>query len=446
MSKQILVIGAGRSSSALIDYLLKNAAAEEWFITVGDVSKQTVLAKTRQHPLSKAIAFNVDNAQQRESEIAKADMVVSLLPASMHYNVAKDCVHLKKHMATASYVSKEIGGLDAAARKSGLVLLNECGLDPGLDHMSAMKIIDHIKETGGTLTSFKSYCGGLVAPESNDNPWGYKFSWNPRNVVLAGQGTAQYVEDSKYKYIPYNRLFLQTDTIEIKGYGTFEGYANRDSLLYRTPYGLENIATLFRGTLRMKGYCRAWNAFVALGLTDDTYTISHSDNLTYCELIEAYLPKGKQPTKQKFAAFLQENVDSEVMQKLEWLGIFTDKQITLNNATPAQLLQQLLEEKWKLNTHDKDLVVMQHIFEFNDSKDQPKRIIADLVVKGEDQVNTAMAKTVGLPLAIAVKLILKNKLNTRGVIIPTLKELYEPILEELKSFQVVFNETLTDNS
>jgi saccharopine dehydrogenase-like NADP-dependent oxidoreductase len=438
--KNILVIGAGRSASSLIKYLLNNSVSENWKVTVADVSLDLVKQKIGDHLNARAIAFDINNDGQREEEIKNADIVISMLPAFMHLNVAKDCVRFKKHLATASYVSKEMMELDGEAKAAGVILMNEIGLDPGLDHASAMQVIDEIHAQGGQLISFKSYCGGLVAPEYNDNPWGYKFSWNPRNVVLAGQGTAQFIEKGKYKYIPYNRLFIQTETIEVDGHGKFEAYANRDSLSYRKLYGIEKIPTMLRGTLRMPGYCKAWNVLVALGLTDDTYRIEASNTLTYKQLLEAYLPEGKQTVKEKLVAFMGNNMDAETLSKIEWLELLEDRKIKLSNASPAQILQDLLEEKWMLKEHDKDMIVMQHQFEYLSKDQDVKKIISSLVVKGEDQVHTAMAKTVGLPLAITVKLILQGKISQRGVVIPTKKEIYYPVLNELKTFGIKFEE------
>lgn len=438
--KKILVIGAGRSTSSLISYLLKHSNRYNWHITVADVSMDLILSKTENHPNSTALVFDVNDAEQREKEIQSVDIVVSMLPAFMHSEVAKDCVRLKKHMATASYVSDTMRELDSDARKNGIVLLNECGLDPGIDHASAMKVIDEIKEKGGTIHSFRSYCGGLVAPESNDNPWGYKFSWNPRNVILAGQGTAQYLENGKLKFIPYNRLFTQTDTISIDGYGSFDAYANRDSIGYREPYGLQNIDTMLRGTLRMPGYCKAWNVFVKLGLTDDGYKIHGADQLTYTQLLEAFLPdKLKGSTKDKLIEFMRPEIDDDVVQKLEWLGLFSNLPIQLKEASPAQLLQNLLENKWLLKPNDKDMIVMQHQFEYTLNK-QIHTLHSSLVVKGDDAIHTAMAKTVGLPLAIIVKLLLTNQLQLSGVQIPTSKEIYQPLLKELEDLGIVFVE------
>lgn len=438
-AKNILIIGAGRSSSSLIKYLLDESFKYNWNVTVADMSFELAQQKVNNHPNGSAIQFDINNDSQRLAEITKSDIVVSMLPAFMHMSVANDCVKLKKHLVTASYVSKEMAALDLEAQKAGIVLLNEMGLDPGIDHMSAMQIIDQLKAEGAEITSFKSYCGGLVAPESNDNPWGYKFSWNPRNVILAGQGTAMYIENGKYKYIPYNRLFTQTETIEVEGHGKFDGYANRDSLSYRSAYGLENIATMLRGTLRMPGYCSAWNVFVKLGWTDDSYKIENSHKMTFAQLLDAFLPQSENSLKKRLADFMNLSEDSEEIKKVEWLEIFTGKKIKTENGTPAQILQELLEEKWLLKKEDKDMIVMQHLFEYQ-KQGKKYKITSSLVAKGEDQTYTAMAKTVGLPAAIAVKLILLNKLPIKGVKIPTEKIIYEPILEELKLFEINFIE------
>ena len=442
--KNILVIGAGRSASSMIKYLLDHSAKENWVVTVSDLSLEMVNRKTGNHPNARAIVLDINNEQQRREEIAKSDIVISMLPAFMHYHVAVDCVASKKHLVTASYVSKEIQELDAQASKAGIIFLNEMGLDPGIDHMSAMQIIDQVKKDGGEILSFKSYCGGLIAPESNDNPWGYKFTWNPRNVVLAGQGTAQYKEKGIYRFIPYNRLFTQTETITVDGYGDFDAYANRDSLSYQKPYGLENIPTILRGTLRMPGFCGAWNAFVKLGWTDDTYTIADSENITYSELLNAFLPAGNEPLKKRLASFVGESENSEVIQKLVWLGILENEKIKMKKASPAVILQDLLERKWKLKEQDVDMIVMQHQFEYITKAEGRKgSIVSSLVVKGEDSVHTAMAKTVGLPVAIAVKLILQGKIGLKGVVIPTVAEIYSPVLKELEMSGIIFKEKHT---
>ena len=436
---RILVIGAGRSATSLIDYLLKNSSIYGWKITVADVDKKLAQEKVAGNTNGSAISFNINEIENRRKVISENDFVISMLPAFMHGEVAKDCVELGKHLATASYVSAEMKALDKEAKAKGLLLLNECGLDPGIDHASAMKVIDEIKHQGGEITSFKSYCGGLVAPASNDNPWGYKFSWNPRNVVLAGQGTAQYLENGKLKFIPYNRLYTQTNLVEVGGLGKFDAYANRDSVGYIDAYGLQTINTMLRGTLRQHGYCKAWNVFVKLGLTDDTSKITHTDKLNYTQLLNSYLPSGNASVKEKLKIFMGSDYDSDIEKMLEYLELFSDKKITLTEGTPAQLLQALLEEKWKLKSHDKDMIVMQHEFEYKIGS-KIEKLNSSLVVIGKDEHHTAMALTVGLPLAITVKNFLTKKFNLLGVQIPITKEIYEPLISELEKEGIIFTE------
>lgn len=437
---RILIIGAGRSSSSLIDYLLLNAKQHAWHITIADANKQTVESKIAKYmDVASAVEFDVHNTVLREQLISNADLVVSMLPAFMHGDVAKDCVRLGKHLATASYVSTEMKELDAEAKKKNLLLLNECGLDPGIDHASAMKVIHELHDKGAKITGFKSFCGGLVAPESNDNPWGYKFSWNPRNVILAGQGTAQFIEEGHLKFIPYNRIYTQIETIEVDGYGKFDAYANRDSIGYKEPYGLDEASTMLRGTLRFPGYCKAWNVFVKLGLTDDSYKIKHADSLTYTDLLQSFLPKGKTSVKEKLIQFMGKDIDDDVINKLEYLELFSNKPIKLKEGSPAELLQNLLEEKWLLKHGDKDMIVMQHQFEY-ELRGASKKLNSSLVVIGDDEVHTAMAKTVGLPLAITIKNFLTGKFKLYGVQIPIVKEIYEPMLEELEALGIIFVE------
>ncbi|MGL4598492.1 MAG: saccharopine dehydrogenase family protein, partial [Bacteroidia bacterium] len=362
--KTILVIGAGRSSSSLIRYLLSHAQAEGWQVRVGDADLSNAQARVGAHERGTAFQFDINDAVSREHEIAAATLVVSMLPAFMHGSVAKDCVRLGKHLVTASYVSDEMRALDEEAKQKGIILLNEIGLDPGIDHLSAMQVIDRVHEAGGMFESFHSYCGGLVAPESNDNPWGYKFSWNPRNVILAGQGTAQYIDNRTYKYLPYNRLFAQAKTVEVVGHGKFDAYANRDSLSYRAPYQLTEIPTMLRGTLRQEGYCAAWNVFVQLGLTDDSWKIKQASQLTYANLVDAFLPVGTGSLKTRLAAFMGMAETDPMIEKIAWTGILSDEQIGLKEASPAQILQELLERKWLLKKGDKDMIVMLHQFEY----------------------------------------------------------------------------------
>lgn len=436
---KILVIGAGRSTSSLISYLLNNAAVNNWFVTVADMDVNLAKAKTNGFSNCEATSFNVTDESLRSGLIQKNDVVVSMLPAFMHGDVARDCVKLGKHLFTASYVSDEMKQLDAEAKSKGVLLMNEIGLDPGIDHASAMKIIDELHAKGAVITSFKSFCGGLVAPEFNNNPWGYKFSWNPRNVVLAGQSTAQYIENGKLKFIPYNRLFTQTEIIDMGKHGKFEAYANRDSISYKEPYKLNEVKTLLRGTLRMPGYCEAWNVFVKLGLTDDTYKIHDADKLTWADLLDSFLPKGAGDLKTRMKDFMGRDYNSAIEEKLNYLEVFGNKRINLKEASPAQILQSLLEEKWKLAHGDKDMIVMQHIFEF-ELNGKASIITSSLMVKGDDEEHTAMAKTVGLPLAITLKNFLAKKFSLTGVQIPISKEIYLPLLQELNSLGITFEE------
>jgi len=442
--KKILILGAGLSSSSLIKYLLDHSTEHNWKIRVGDMSLEVAKRKINNHENGKAVEFDVFNEQQRSKEIQDADVVISMLPARFHHLVAEKCVEFNKHMITASYVSKEVLALHDQATKNGLMLLNEIGVDPGIDHMSAMKVIDEIKEKGGELLAFKSSTGGLVAPEFDNNPWNYKFTWNPRNVVVAGQSVAQYIDHGKYKYVPYNQLFKRTEKMSILDVGEFEMYPNRDSLSYRETYGLQDIPTLLRGTLRRPGYCAGWDIFVQIGATNDTYTIGHSENLTYRDFINSFLPYNlKDSVEQKICDFVGIEMESEIMSRLKWLGIFEETKIGLKDATPAQILQKLLEEKWALGAEDKDMIVMQHQFDYKlDGK--TKRITSSLVVKGQDQVHTAMSITVGVPVAIATKLFLTGVISQKGVIVPTMKDVYEPVLKELEEYGIVFIEEEID--
>ena len=339
----ILIIGAGRSASALIKYVLNKGKEKGWFITVADNNVELAKEKVEGHSNGRAAWLDVMKVNDRRELIERSDVVVSLLPAHLHIEVAHDCIRLKKHLITASYVSKEMYRLGDAARDRELIFMGEMGLDPGIDHMSAKQKIDEIKEKGGKLTSFRSYTGGLIAPESDDNPWHYKFTWNPRNVVLAGQGTAQYLEGGKYKYIPYSRLFKQYKVVDIPGMGEYEMYANRDSLLYKDVYGLNNIPNLIRGTLRHRGFCDAWNALLQIGLTNASFPIDGSEKLTYHEFLEAFLTDEKgNSVKSRIANMIGEDPNSEVMDKLDWLGLFSKKKINLPQATPALILEHLL--------------------------------------------------------------------------------------------------------
>jgi saccharopine dehydrogenase-like NADP-dependent oxidoreductase len=443
--KKILILGAGRSSSTLIRYLEENSRTYGWEITAGDRDLQSVKEKVSSS--TRAIAFDVFNEERLNEEVQSADVVVSMLPARFHPVVALACLKYSRSMITASYVSQEISDMETRAKSQGILFLNEMGVDPGIDHMSAMRVINRIREQGHALKCFETFTGGLIAPESDNNPWHYKITWNPRNVVLAGQGgPARFIQEGTFKYIPYHRLFRRTEVIDIEGYGKFEGYANRDSMKYIEKYNLQDVPTVFRGTLRRPGYCRAWDVFVQLGATDDSFTLQNTEDMTYKEFINSFLYYSKEdPVKTKLYHYMHIDQDSDVREKLEWLGIFDDTKIGLKEATPAQILEHILCRKWVLEPGDKDILVMWHKFIYR-QKEQEKDtyLTSSLVVKGDDPVNTAMAKTVGLPLGIATKMVLTGQIRLEGVYIPTIREVYEPILRELESHGIGFQEKMVD--
>ena len=443
--RNILIIGAGKSASYLIKYFLDKSISEQLKITIVDLETSNAKKWIGNHPNATALKLDIFDKSAREQAVQNADIVVSMLPARFHIEVAKDCLTFGKHLVTASYVSAEMKALDAKAKAKNLIFLNEIGLDPGVDHMSAMQVIDRIRAAGGKMLLFESFTGGLMAPESDTNLWNYKFTWNPRNVVLAGQGgAAKFLQEDKFKYIPYHRLFRRTEFLEVEGYGRFEAYANRDSLKYQDVYGLENVRTLYRGTIRRVGFSRAWQIFVLLGMTDDSYTIADSENMSYLSFVNTFLPYSPTDSvKLKLRYQLKIDQDDIVWEKLEELDIFSSsKKVGLKNATPAQILQKILLDSWSLSPEDKDMIVMYHKFgyELNGKKHQ---IDATMVCTGEDQTYTAMAKTVGLPVAIATLAILNNKIQRYGVQIPTKTELYTPVLNELKDFGIIFHEKKT---
>lgn len=433
----MLVVGAGRSSSSLISYLLTKASFNNWTITVGDISLAAAMERVGASPHGKAIQFNIDEQERSRKTIAANDVVISLLPAHLHPQVAKICLLEKKHLLTASYVSDEMKALDSQAQANDLLFLNECGLDPGIDHMSAMQVIDHIQQQGGILTSFESFTGGLIAPETDpDNPWRYKFTWNPRNVVMAGQGTAKFLQDGHYKFIPYQQLFLRTTPVSVPGFGEYDGYANRDSLKYLNTYGLKGIKTMLRGTLRNKGYCNAWNVLVQLGCCDDSYPMEGVESMTHSGFIDSFMDNQYAHTvEEKLCSHFKLSPEGEEMKRLRWSGLFSDEKVGLSAGSPAQVLEHILNKRWQLKTGDQDFIVMWHrfVYQLGNTK---KEIQAHLTVTGDDEVNTAMAKTVGLPLAIAARLLVEGRIKSRGVTIPVVRDFYDPILKELSHYGI----------
>ncbi|MBA4138887.1 MAG: saccharopine dehydrogenase NADP-binding domain-containing protein [Segetibacter sp.] len=497
--KHILLFGAGKSAAVLIGYLKDLATANAYQVTVADGNLETVQSKVGEHAFVKARQANVENEIERQSLIKPADVVISLLPPSLHYLVALDCLQFGKHLLTASYVDEKIKALQNEIAAKQLLFLCEMGLDPGIDHMSAMKLIHRIKKMGGAIKSFKSHCGGLVAPESDDNPWHYKISWNPKNIILAGKGGAVYRENGKEKTIQYEELFTAGKMININPEMSLAYYPNRDSLGYIPLYGLHEADTFIRTTLRHPDFCFGWKNIVDLKLTNETYKYD-TNRMTLAEFFMTHLEKNNftewlnqtLTTRLSFAKELMNNLvqlieaEGEIsaegespggtimlvdekgdlntldtddikgkaaetlaikmheatltLKQLFFLGMDSDELINRGNCTAAEILQFILEKKFALQPTDKDMVVMVHEIEYVMNKDLHK-IKSNLIVKGEDSMHTAMAKTVGLPLGIAAKLILEGKLTETGLHIPVIASIYTPVLNELKEHGIRFEET-----
>ncbi len=438
----VLVLGAGRSSTVLIEYLLNRAVQQQWKVVVAD--QNVALARQRLNGSSagESVAFNLEDVTESSKIISQSNVVVSLLPAHLHVQVARLCLEYGKHFLTASYVSPDMRALHEEAKKGSLIFLNECGLDPGIDHMSAMQLIHRIQEQGGKVTSFESFTGGLIAADADpENPWRYKFTWNPRNVVMAGQGMARYLEKGKVRFISYPQLFRRTTAISVPGYGEFEGYANRDSLAYKDVYGLENVETMLRGTLRYKGFCSAWHILVQLGMCDDTVTIP-CEGLTHEDFTGLFLPYENRPVAERLANWFGLELDGPEMVRLQWSGFFSNEPIGLQQGTPAQITEHILNKRWALKPNDRDMIIMWHRLAYQVGG-ATHEIQSTLVCTGTDSTHTAMATTVGLPLGIAARLVLEGRIRERGVVIPVQPHWYNPILEELKQFGVQFEERQT---
>ncbi len=504
MSTSILVFGAGKSATCLIEYLVKATAEEGWSLTVADSVLAAAEAKTGKAPHTHAVALDVTDAASRKALIEQASLVISLLPPHLHIGVARDCVEAGKNLLTASYVDAEIRKLQEAIDKKGLLFLCEMGLDPGIDHMSALQLIDGIHAKGGRLTAFRSHCGGLVAPESDDNPWHYKISWNPRNIVQAGMAGAHFLEAGNEINMPYASLFDASRVVDIPGLGLLAWYPNRDSLSYRTLYGLEETDTFIRTTLRYPEFCFGWKNIIDLKLTDDTQYYE-TDGMSLQEFFQQHLSRNgfadwleKQVTerfgrtkelleklqellaaekevsaseRKELEEFLMvgkdgslkdinlENVKTQAaatvagqmheanlaMKQLVFIGM--DDAITLINkgkCSALDVLQFCVEQKLALKPDDKDMIVMLHELDYiQDNRNITVK--SCLVVKGEDSLRTAMAKTVGLPLGIAAKLILKGQITLKGLHIPVHREIYTPVLEELKKHGVRFTEIVVSS-
>lgn len=436
--KTILLLGAGRTAHYLIEYLDKASAEHNWRLRVGDYSED-LLSEIPESPYIHTLQFDVNDEVQRLEEVAKADLVISLLPAQFHIKVGKTCLELGKHFLSASYVSDDFKELAGQIESKGLLFLKETGLDPGLDHMSAMRMLDDIRKEGGVIKRFQSYTGGLMSPDHKDNPWEYKFTWNPMFVVTAGRDGGIYLREGNIKRIPYHRLFKEIDVLEMPGHGTFDAYYNRNSLKYVQEYKLNDVETIIRYTLRRKDFCKAWAPLVSLGLTDNIFEFNFDRNISNREFLGLFIRTGEGSLEERVSKAINQPIDSDVFKKLQWLGLFSDDLIDLKKGTSAAFLQKIIMPRWEMLPEEKDMIYMAHVcyYELNG---QLKKRKCYLAVEGANQSETAMAKTVGLPLAIAAKSVLSGEIELKGLHIPTIPELYHPILNELENLGVVFEE------
>ncbi len=438
--KYFLLFGAGKSSIYLIEHLenyIKNKNIE---LIICDKNTEYMSSLFKYNTQIKLVSLDVFDQEKIQYLIRNSEIVISLLPANLHIHIAKTCLQFQKNLCTASYISDEMQALNEEVASKGLCFLNELGLDPGIDHLSAMKLFDEIKAKKGMIASFKSYCGGLVADECDgENPWKYKFTWNPKNVVLAGQGApAVFLSENSLKIVPYHQLFNNTVNFQFNEMSELEGYPNRDSLKYIEAYHLNGIEEMIRGTLRKKGYCSAWHLLINLGMTDNQKKLELNDNCTKKEWFEMYLPS------KDINLINHYHCNESDIQKLLYLGLFSDEKIPSTVGTSAELLEEILKEKWVLMPEDKDLIVMVHEIKYKiDHQNYLCR--SKMILKGENQLKTAMAKTVGLPLAIGSILVYEGKIQSKGVVLPNKTEFYIPILDELKLQGIEFEEIHISN-
>jgi saccharopine dehydrogenase (NADP+, L-glutamate forming) len=437
MPTTILILGAGKSATILIEYLQQKAVENNWYILLADGDENVAIKKWNNAQNGHAIGIDIMDHTKRHDLIGSSTVVISMLPAFLHTLVAEDCLLLGKSLFTASYVEEGMKKIQNQIQKKGLLFLCEMGLDPGIDHMSAMELIHRIQNQGGKITSFASHCGGLIAPESDNNPWHYKISWNPRNIILAGKSGAIYLENGKEVSIPYTRLFQGYPFVNMSEMAPLTYYPNRNSLDYIQTYSLEGIQNFVRTTLRPVDFCAGWNAIVQLKLTDET-SIQLKEGTTVQQWFQNHL---KDPSlEDKYDYLIQ---DPTLFSLLQFIDFKSDKIIpfALHNSTNnASILQWIFEDKWKLDPSDKDMIVMQHQIEYS-LQNETHSIESSLVLIGKDATHTAMASTVGLPLAISVCAYLKGEITCTGLHIPTLPEIYEPVLKVLKEEGIVFTET-----
>ena len=431
--KTILLFGAGKSATSLIEYLGKVSDENGWKFIVCDTN--LTLAQSKINPFKNAIArsVNVSDESARREVIREADLVISMLPAALHFLVAKDSVQFSKNLLTASYIDDSIRSLEKEIREKGLLFIGEMGLDPGIDHMSAMKMIHEIKNNGGKIISFTSHCGGLVSPESDDNPWHYKITWNPANVVSAGSSGAIFRKNNKVVEIPYKDIFKNEENIvEIPGLGSLAWYANRDSLSYINTYQLDGINTFLRTTLRYPSFNKGWNLLVNGGFTSK----EDGEIIRECKTYKDWFYLKMDSLKDTYP---EEKWDQHFIRQIDFLGMRSTSPLPENVESSASILLELLEKNLVMNADDKDMIVMLHELEY-ELNGKKKELKSSLIVKGKDQLHTAMSQTVGLPLGIAAKLILQDKLKLTGLHIPVIKKIYDPVLKELAEYGIKFHE------
>jgi saccharopine dehydrogenase (NADP+, L-glutamate forming)/spermidine synthase len=438
--KKILILGAGLVAKPLVRYLLDQPDFEV------EVASRTVSKAVKlidNHPRGKSSELNLKNEEGLKDKISKADLIISMVPYTFHPIVAKYCIDYKKAMVTTSYVSEVMKNLDAEAKKAGILILNEVGLDPGIDHMEAMRIIHEVEEKGGEILSFTSYCGGLPAPEANTNPFGYKFSWSPTGVLLAGKNSAQYLRDGQQIFIPPQDLFDDYLMINIEGLGEFEGYPNRDSLPYIELYGIKSTKTMFRGTLRNKGWCSTLKKIADLGLLEEEE--KDWTGLTYKDFLKKLMnDPDEEDIKKALSAHLNIEESSDIIQRFEWLGLLSDEPLPSEKDSPLNILGAKMLEKLQYEEGEKDMIMLQHQFIASYPGDKKEKITSTLIDFGIPHGDSSMARTVGLPAAISTKLILEGKIEKTGVHIPVTPEIYIPILQELKELDIVFKEKKED--
>jgi saccharopine dehydrogenase (NAD+, L-glutamate forming) len=432
--KKIILFGAGRSARHLVSFLVEGALLGKWSVVVADTNVSQWVHEFGDTSQIKFIAGDANDAEFRQELIAHSTLVISMLPAFMHAEVVKDCINFHVHVFTPSYVSPEVNAMHELALQEGVLVLNEMGVDPGIDHISAMEIIHRLKSQGAEIESFESYTGGLVAPASDDNLWGYKISWNPRNVILAGSsGHAMYRENDKLRMVPYYKLFDEVDTVVASDGVRYDAYANRNSVHYLELYGLEKVHKLVRGTLRKQGYCKGWSFLVKNGFTNDDTKIPSGEFTTWSELTQSLLGVN----------FNIKNENAEVAAMLEEIGIFSVEGLANEELTCAQHLQQLLEKKWVLKEGDRDMIVMVHKFGYS-LNGKKFMLTSSMVLEGDDEFKTAMSKTVSMPIAFAVERLLNGDFSSRGVQIPVSPEFYVPLLQDLHNYGISFVETVEE--